>query len=126
MWEAFIHNNGYFIGDWGNSYGGTFLDISTNWRPDTEKHSRAIAVSLSLDIVTSLEDGDKHCKNVPKDEEYNMGRCLSKFFGNKIGCSIPTPFQGNSIPSELQLCHTAPQYEGNNAIFKFDAKPVNT
>ena len=115
--EVFVHNNGYSVGDWGNDYGGTFLSIPTNWRPDKEKFGRYIAVSLSLEIETLLEDGENYCNKLPVGEAFDFDRCLGNFYESKLGCSIPKPFQGHVILSDIHSCNHSSQYEGKLAFF---------
>ena len=110
-WMVFIHNKNYVTLDYSNAYGGLYLSLDTGWMPNGRNHISSATLSLKLDMVELLDVEENNCPPTSDTKDFDMDKCLTRFYANKIGCS--SPWEGSSFISEFPLCDTASQYKGN-------------
>ena len=107
---VFIHNKNYATLDYSNAYGGLYLSLETGWMTNGRKHMSSVTLSLKLDMIEFLDVEQNNCPPTP-DTDFDMDKCLTRFYANRIGCS--SPWEGASFISQFPLCDTASQYKGD-------------
>lgn len=109
-WMVFIHNKNHATLDYSNAFGGQYLSLETGWIPNGRKHVSSATLSLDLDIIQFLDVDENNCPPTPHIKDFDMDKCLAKYYAKTIKCS--SPWEDASLVEQFPVCTTASQYKG--------------
>ena len=86
--------------------------------PNGRNHISMATLALKVDEIEWLDVKENTCPPVPHTRDYDMDKCLARFYADKIGCS--SPWEDTSFISLFPFCDTAYQYKGGTSNTSHD------